>query len=98
MSFGSTTSSERAEQLPFQILDEAVKGFSKFNTTGRNLLIKFNSPSEWQNRNAYLRECVANLTHYLVDKMPDNNLVGFRIRNNENLMDKAVGISYRGRD
>jgi len=34
------------EQLLFIILDETSNSFSKFNATGRSLLIKSNSPGE----------------------------------------------------
>jgi hypothetical protein len=35
---------ETAVQLPFRILDET--SFSKFNATGRSMLINFKSPGE----------------------------------------------------
>jgi len=42
----SSLVSETTEQLPFRFLDETSKYFPKFHTTGRSLLIKFNSPGE----------------------------------------------------
>ena len=33
-----------------------------------------------------------------MDKVPDRDLVGLRIRNTENVQDKVVGISLRRRD
>jgi hypothetical protein len=87
-----------SEQLPFTILDETVKSFPKFNTTGRSLLLKFNVPREDSDPTAYLRECITALTNYLVDKVPDRDLVGLKIRNTENLEDKLIGISLRRRD
>ena len=36
--------------------------------------------------------------NYLVDEVPDRNLVGLRIRNTENVQDNLVGISLRRRD
>jgi hypothetical protein len=74
------------------------KSFPKFNTTGRCLLIKFNSQGEEQDTTTYLKECITALTKYLVDKVPDSDLVGFRIRNTENVQDKLVGFSLRRRD
>jgi len=79
-------------------LDETFKSFPKFNTTGRSLLIKFNSLGEEQDPTTYLKECITALTNYLVDKVPDRDLVGLRIRNTENVQDKVVGISLRRRD
>jgi hypothetical protein len=90
--------SETAEQLPFRILDETFKSFPKFNTTGRSLLIKFTFTGEEQDPATYLKECITALTNHLVDKLPDRDLVGLRIRNTENLQDKVVGISLRRRD
>jgi len=90
--------SETAEQLPFRILDETFKPFSKFNKTGRSLLIKLNSLGEEQDPTTYLKECFTALTNYLIDKVPDRDLVGLRIRNTENVQDKVVGISLRRRD
>ena len=62
------------------------------------MLIKFNSPGEEQEPTAYLKECITAITDYLVDKVPDRDLVGLRIRNTENVQDKVVGISLRRRD
>ena len=90
--------SETTEQLPFMILDETCKSFSKFNATGLSLLIKFKSPGEEQEFASYLKKCNSALTNYIVDKLPDGNLVGLRIRNTENVQDKVVGISLRRRD
>ena len=87
-----------SEQLPFRILDESSKYFPKFNATGRSLLIKFNSLGEKQDPTTYLKECLTLLTNHLVDKLPDRDLVGFRIRNTENVQDKVVGISLHRRD
>jgi len=86
-----------SEQLPFRILDETWKSFPKFQTTGRRLLIKFNSPGEEQDPTTYLKEWITALTNYLVDEVPDRDLVGLRIRNTENVQDKLVGISLRRR-
>jgi hypothetical protein len=89
---------ETTKQLPFTILDETIKSFPKFNTSGRSLLVKFNSTGEEQDPATYLKECITTLTNYLVDKVPDRNLVRLRNRNTENLQDKVVGISLRRRD
>jgi hypothetical protein len=62
------------------------------------MLIKFNSPGEEQYPAKYLKECITELTNYLVGEMPGRDLVGLRIRNNENVADKVVGISIRHRD
>jgi len=86
------------KHLPFKILDETSKSFPKFNATGRSLLIKFNSLGEEQEPTAYLKECITAITNYLVDEVPDRDLVGLRIRNTENVQDKVVGISMRRRD
>jgi hypothetical protein len=92
------SASETTKQLSFKILDETFKSFLKFNTTGRSLLIKFNSPGEEQDPTTYLKECITALTNYLVDKVPDRDLVGLIIRNTENVQDKVVGISLIRRD
>jgi len=52
------------------------KSFPRFNTTGRSLLIKFNSLVEEQDPTAYLKECITALTNYLVAKVPDTDFVG----------------------
>jgi hypothetical protein len=58
------------------------------------LLIKFNSPGEEQEPVSYLRGCITGLTGYLLDELPDRDLVGLNIRNLENALDKPVGISF----
>jgi len=90
--------SEITERLPFYILSETSKSFSKFNATGRSLLIKFKPPGEDQEPTTYLKECITSLTNYLVDDIRDKGSVGLRIRNTENVQDKVVGISFRRRD
>ena len=87
-----------SEQLPFLVLDEVSKSYPKFNTTGRSLLIKFRPQAEDRDPALYLKECITALTDYLVDEVPDRDLVGLRIRNTENVQDKLVGISLRRRD
>ena len=79
-------------------MDETFKSFPKFNTAGRSLLIKFNSLGEEQDPTTYLKEWITALTNYLVDKVPDSDLVGLRIRNTENVQGKVVGISLRRRE
>jgi hypothetical protein len=71
--------SETAEQLPLGFWMRLIF-FPKFNTTGRSLLIMFNSPREEQDPATYLKECITALTKYIVDKVPDRDLVGLRIR------------------
>jgi hypothetical protein len=61
-------------------------------------LIKFKPPTADQEPTGYLRECVTSLTNYLVDKIPDRDLVGLKIRNTENVEDKVMGLSIRRRD
>jgi DNA-binding transcriptional regulator YdaS (Cro superfamily) len=85
-------------QLPFSILDETSKSFPKFNATGCSILINFNSTGEGDELTKYLKECITVLTDYIVDQMPDRDLVGLRIRNTKNVQDKVVGISLRRRD
>jgi len=87
-----------SEQLPFRILDETSKSFPKFHTTGRSLPIMFSSPCKEQAATTYLKECITALTNCIVDKVPDRDLVGFRIRNSKNVRQKVVGISLCRRD
>ena len=46
----------------------------------------------------YLKECITDLTNYLLDDVPDRDLVWVRIRNIENLQDKVLGVSFSRRD
>jgi hypothetical protein len=94
----NTSELETTEQLPFIILDETSKSFTKFNTTGQSLLIKFRSPGEEQETSTYIKECITALINYLVDEVNNRDLVGLRIRKTENVQDKVVGISFRRRD
>ena len=50
-------------QLPFKISDETSKSFPKFKSTGRSLVIKFNSQGEEQEPTAYLKECITALAN-----------------------------------
>ena len=53
------------------------------NTTGRSLIIKFKLPGQEREPMTYLKECITELTNYLVDDVPDRDLLGVRIRNTE---------------
>ena len=72
-----------SDQLPFRILGQTSKSFPKFKATGRSLLIKFNSLGEEQNRATYVKECITELTKFLVDDVPGRDLVGLSICNTE---------------
>jgi len=89
---------ETTVQIPFRILDETSKSFPKFNANGRSMLIKFKTLGEEQEPIACLKECITALTNYLVDEVPNRDLVGLRIRNTENVHDKVVGITLRRHD
>ena len=94
----NNSESETTKELPFLILAETSKSFPKFNTTGRSLIIKFKLPGQEREPTTYLKECITELTNYLVDDVPDRDLVGVRIGNTENLQGKVLGISFRRRD
>ena len=79
-------------------MDETSNSFPTFNTTGRSLIIKFKLPNQERVPSAYLQECITALTNYLVDEVADRDLVGVRIRKNENVQAKVVGISFRRRE
>ena len=94
----NNSESETTKELPFLILDETSKTFPKFNTIGRGLIIKFKLPGQEREPATYLKECITELTNYLVDEVADRNLVGVRIRNTETVKDKVIGVSFRRRD
>jgi len=50
--------SERAEQLPFLVLDETFELLTKFNATGPSMLIKFNPPGEEQEHRHILKNAL----------------------------------------
>jgi hypothetical protein len=68
-------SESQTKELPL-ILDETSKSFPKFNTTGRSLIIKFKLPGQEREPTTYLKECITELMNYLVDDVPDRDLVG----------------------
>jgi hypothetical protein len=43
------------------------------------MLIKFKSPGEEEEPTACLKECITALTNYIVDEVPDRDLVGLRM-------------------
>jgi hypothetical protein len=62
------------------------------------MLIEFASPCEEDVPRTDLQEFITALTGYLVDQVPDRDLVGLRIRNTENVEDKVLGTSLPRRD
>jgi hypothetical protein len=73
--------------------DETTKSFPKFNAIRRCLLIKINSPGEKQEPTSYLCECITRLTNYLVDKVPERDMVGLTFRKTENVEHKWSGLA-----
>ena len=69
-----------SEQLPFLVLEEALRSFPKFNATGCSLIITFRASSEEQDPTTYLKACKRAIKDYLVDNVPGRDLVGLRIR------------------
>jgi hypothetical protein len=51
-----------------------------------------------QNPTTYLKKRITTLTNYLVNEVPEKDLLGLRFRNTEKVQDKVVSISLRRRN
>jgi hypothetical protein len=88
--------SETTEQLRFWM--RLLNLFQNLIRPGVDCLSSFILRVKSKTPANYLKKCITTLTKYLVDKVPDRDFMGLRIRNTQNLQDKVVGISLLRRD
>ena len=84
----------------FSIIYEITKEYRRFNTVGTHLTVLLLPPPEGDERDpvSYFMASVSNLCEHALQNCDDSDMIGITIRNELNIRDKAIGISFRCKD
>jgi len=84
----------------FTIYSETDRQYSRFNARGTELTVRLLPPAIGDNQDAitHFQASVNDLFDYALRNVDDSDMVGLTIHNEVNLLDKAIGISFRRKD
>jgi hypothetical protein len=84
----------------FSIIDEITKEYRRFNTVGTHLTVLLLPPPEGDEIDpvSYFMASVSNLWEHALQNCDDSDMIGITIRNELNMTEKAIGISFRRKD
>jgi hypothetical protein len=97
----SSSDSENDDVLPrFTIDSETDRQYNRFNATGTEVTVRLLPPAAGDDSDAitHFQASVNDLFQYALRNCADSNMVGITIHNVVNLLDKAIGISFRRKD
>ena len=81
----------------FTVIDEITRGYIRFNTKGTQLTFRHLPPDERDPVSHFIAS-ESSLCEYALQNCDDSDMVGISIRNELNMRDKAIGISFRRKD
>jgi hypothetical protein len=81
----------------FTIEEEINRQYRRFNAVGTQLTVRL-LPSVDSNPMSHFLASVSDLFEHALQNCDDSDMVGITISNEENVQDKAIGISFRRRD
>jgi len=81
----------------FTIIDEITWEYRRFNTRGTQLTVRLLPPDEWDPVSHFIASAIS-LCEYALQNCDDSDMIGISIRNEVNMRDKAIGISFRRKD
>ena len=83
----------------FEVLEEISREYRCFKTTGRQIRVGLNPPTDPKtNPVEHFLASVNDLFEHVLQTVGDADMVGVTIHNEVNQSDRPVGISYRRRD
>ena len=84
----------------FTIINEITRQYRRFNTVGTQLTVRLLPPPVGEERDpvSHFIASVSNLCEHALQNCDDSDMVGVSIRNEVNMRDKAIGISFRRKD
>jgi len=84
----------------FTIIDEITREYRRFNTVVTQLTVRLLPPPVGAERDpvSHFMASVTNLCEHALQNCDDSDMVGVSIRNEVNMRDKAIGISFRSKD
>jgi len=84
----------------FTIDSETDREYSRFNARGTELTVRLLPPAVGDNQDAitHFQASVNDLFDYALRNVDDSDMVGVKIHNEVNSLDKGIGISFRRKD
>jgi len=84
----------------FTIDSETTRQYNRFRAAGTELILRLLPPAAGDNSDAitHFQVSVNDLFDYALRDVNESDMVGSTIRNEVNLQDKAIGVSFRRRD
>ena len=84
----------------FTIDGEITREYRRFNAVGTELTDRLLPPARGDDSDAltHFQACVTYLFDYALRNCRDSDMVGLTTRNEVNIQDKAIGISFRRKD
>ena len=82
----------------FTIFDEITRQYRRFNTVGTQLTARLLPPSDKSDPISHFLDSVNDLCKHALRKCNNSDMVGISIRNETDIKDKAIGISFRRKD
>jgi len=84
----------------FTMDSDLTRQYRRFNTVGTELTVRLLPPTVGDDSDAvsYFQASVTDLFVYALRDCSDSDMVGLTIRNEVNMQDKAIGISFRRND
>jgi hypothetical protein len=88
-------------ELPrFTVEEEISRQYRRFNAAGTQLTVRLLPPTEGEDLNpmSHFLASVSDLFQHALQNCDDSDMVAITITNEENELDKSIGISFRRRD
>jgi len=82
----------------FTIDDEINRQYSRFNAIGTQLSVRLLPPPPNSNPVTHFLDSMSDLFEYALRNCNESDMVGVSIRNEVNVQDKPIGISFRRKD
>jgi hypothetical protein len=84
----------------FTVDGEITRQYRRSNAVGTELTVRLLPPAVGDNSDAvsHFQASVTDLFEYALRNCRDSDMVGLRIRNEVNMQDKTIGISFRRKD
>ena len=81
-------------------LSTKLREYRRFNTRGTQLTVRLLPPLEGDERDPFSHfiASVSSLCEYALQNCDDSDMVGISMRNEVNMRDKAIEISFRRKD
>ena len=98
MERSSSISDDEITPPRFTIDEEITREYRRFKATGTELTVRLLPPPDESDPISHFQASVTELFEYALRDRQDSDMVGLTIRNEVNVQDKPIGISFRRKD